>query len=327
MSRPFFSILILFWKSEQYLPESLNALDRQAFRDFEVILLNNGADNPPDPTLLAQYPQLNLQVLHADQNLGFTGGNNLAARYAVGEYLVLLNGDAFPEPDWLEKIHQAATDHPNHCFASRLIKADQPELLDGEWNVYHASGLAWRKNHNRSIQVSLKDPRLVASACAAASAYPRHAFELVDGFDEDFFAYMEDLDLDLRLQLAGFPFVYLPDAVVHHVGSGSTGSRSAFSTYYGQRNLIWTFVKNMPSILFYLLLPAHVLYNLLYLLASLFMPAGKALRQGKRDALKKLPQMLAKRKIIQSRRKISLFQFAKLLDWNPFTPLIKLTYR
>jgi GT2 family glycosyltransferase len=138
---------------------------------------------------------------------------------------------------------------------------------------------------------------------------------------------MEDLDLDLRLQLAGFPFVYLPDAVVHHVGSGSTGSRSAFSTYYGQRNLIWTFVKTMPGLLFYLLLPAHVLYNLLYLLASLFMPAGKALRQGKRDALKKLPQMLAKRKIIQSRRKISLFQFAKLLDWNPFTPLIKLTYR
>lgn len=70
-----------------------------------MILLNNGADNPPDPTLLAQYPpQLNLQVLHADQNLGFTGGNNLAARHAVGEYLVLLNGDAFPpEPDWLEK--------------------------------------------------------------------------------------------------------------------------------------------------------------------------------------------------------------------------------
>ena len=65
-------------------------------------------DNPPDPNILAQHPQLNLQVLHADQNLGFTGGNNLAAQHAVGEYLVLLNSDAFPEPDWLEKLHQVA---------------------------------------------------------------------------------------------------------------------------------------------------------------------------------------------------------------------------
>lgn len=327
MSKPFFSILILFWKSEQYLPESLNALDRQTFRDFEVILLNNGADNPPDPELLAQHPKLNLRVLHSDKNLGFTGGNNLAARHARGEYLVLLNGDAFPEPDWLAKLHQAAQDTPNHCFASRLINARQAELLDGEWNVYHASGLALRKNHHQPVGKSSQRPRFVISACAAASAYPRPAFELVGGFDEDFFAYMEDIDLDLRLQLAGFSFIYLPDAIVHHVGSGSTASRSAFSTYYGQRNLIWTFVKNMPGFLFYLLLPVHIFFNLLYLLASLFMFSGKELRQGKMDALKKLPQMLAKRKIIQSRRKISLFQFAKLLDWNPFTPLIKLTYR
>lgn len=327
MSKPFFSILILFWKSEQYLPKCLDALDQQTFRDFEVILLNNGADNPPDPDLLAQHPQLDLKILRSDHNLGFTGGNNLAARHAIGEYLVLLNGDAFPKPDWLAKLHQAAMDHPDHCFASKLINARQPDLLDGEWNVYHASGLALRKNHHQPVGKSSQRPRYVISACAAASAYPRQAFELVRGFDEDFFAYMEDLDLDLRLQLAGFSFIYLPDAIVHHVGSGSTGSRSDFSTYYGQRNLIWTFVKNIPGFLFCLLLPAHIFFNLLYLLVSFFMPSGKALRQGKRDALKKLPQMLAKRKIIQSRRRISLIQFVKLLDWNPFTPLVKLTYR
>ena len=139
--------------------------------------------------------------------------------------------------------------HSQPLLASRLIKANQPELLDGEWNVYHASGLALRKNHNKPVGKSSKHQRYVISACAAASAYPRHAFELVGGFDEDFFAYMEDLDLDLRLQLAGFSFIYLPDAIVHHVGSGSTASRSAFSTYYGQRNLIWTFVTCLACFL------------------------------------------------------------------------------
>lgn len=327
MNEPFFSILILFWQSEQYLQRCMQSLRTQTFRDFEVILLNNGASQPPDPLVIEDFQNIRLKQVHSETNLGFAGGNNLAARSSSGEYLVLLNGDAFPEPDWLTTLHQAALTHPGHCFASRLVKAENPEILDGEWNVYHAGGLAWRKNHNQPATKSATSPRLVMSACAAASAYPRSVFEQVGGFDEDFFAYMEDLDLDMRLQLAGYPFLYLPQAVVHHVGSGSTGYRSDFATYYGHRNLIWAFMKNMPGFLFYLLLPAHVFFNLLYLFAGLFMPSGKALFRGKRDALRELPAILKKRQTIQSARKISPSQFARLLDWNPFSPLTKILPR
>ena len=327
MNEPFFSILILFWQSEQYLQNCLQSLRAQTFQDFEVILLNNGASQPPDPTVLAAFQDLRLNLIHSDSNLGFAGGNNLAARSASGEYLVLLNGDAFPEPNWLATLRQGALTHSGCCFASRLLQADNPAMLDGEWNVYHASGLAWRKNHNCPSTQSETKPRFVMSACAAASAYPRTAFEQVGGFDEDFFAYMEDLDLDMRLQLAGYPFLYLPQAIVRHVGSGSTGYRSDFATYYGQRNLIWAFVKNMPGFLFYLLIPAHIFFNLLYLFAGLFMPSGKALFRGKRDALRGLAAMLKKRSGIQSQRKITPFQFARLLDWNPFSPLVKILDR
>jgi GT2 family glycosyltransferase len=327
MRQPFFSILILFWQSEPYLQRCLQSLQAQTFRDFEVILLNNGASQPPDPAVLATFRDFTLKQIHSETNLGFAGGNNLAAKSANGDYLVLLNSDAFPEADWLATLHQAALTHPGYCFASRLLRADHPEILDGEWNVYLASGLAIRKNHNQPATKSTASPKLVMSACAAASAYPRTAFERVGGFDEDFFAYMEDLDLDMRLQLAGYPFLYLPEATVHHVGSGSTGYRSDFATYYGQRNLIWAFVKNMPGFLFYLLLPAHIFYNLLYLLAGLFIPSGKALLRGKRDAIKGLPAMFKKRRAIQSQRKISPFQFARLLDWNPFSPMVKILTR
>jgi GT2 family glycosyltransferase len=327
MSKPFFSILILFWQSEPYLQRCLQSLQAQTFQDFEVILLDNGASQPPDPEVLATFQDLALKHIHSETNLGFAGGNNLAARSASGEYLVLLNGDAFPEPDWLATLHQAALVHPGHCFASRLLRADHPEILDGEWNVYHASGLALRKNHNQPAAKSATSPRLVMSACAAASAYPRSAFEQVGGFDEEFFAYMEDLDLDMRLQLAGYPFLYLPDATVRHVGSGSTSYRSDFATYYGHRNLIWAFVKNMPGFLFCLLLPAHIFYNLLYLLAGFFIPSGKALFRGKRDALRGLSVMLKKRRAIQTQRKITPCHFARLLDWNPFSPLVKILTR
>lgn len=327
MSQPFFSIVILFWQSEQYLQRCLQSLKTQTFQDFEVILLNNGASQPPDAAVLAIFQNLTFKQVHSETNLGFAGGNNLAARSASGEYLVLINSDAFPEPDWLATLHQAALTHPGVCFASRLLQAENPDHLDGEWNVYHASGLAWRKNHNQPSTKSASSPRYVMSACAAASAYPRSAFEQVEGFDEEFFAYMEDLDLDMRLQLAGYPFLYLPEATVRHVGSGSTGYRSDFATYYGQRNLIWAFVKNMPGFLFYLLLPAHIFFNLLYILASFFMPSGKALLRGKKDAVKGLKAMLKKRHTVQSERKITPFQFARLLDWNPLSPMVKIFAR
>ena len=327
MTKPFFSVIILFWKSAQFLADNLQALEEQSFKDFEVILLDNGAEDPPEPLVLSQNPNLKLHLLRSETNLGFAAGNNLAARQAQGEYVVLLNNDAFPQPDWLAKLHQFALSYPGHCFASRLLQADNPNVLDGEWNVYHASGLAWRQNHSRPTSFGSASPRYVMSACAAASAYPRLDFEQIGGFDEDFFAYMEDIDLDLRLRLAGYPCLYLPEAVVRHVGSGSTGYRSEFSTFYGQRNLVWAFVKNMPGLLLWLLLPAHILVNLAYLIAAVFMPNGKALWQAKKAAIGALPVIWQKRRQVQSARTLSIWSFARRLNWNPFSPFIKLKAR
>ena len=146
MNQPFFSILILFWQSEPYLQRCLQSLQAQTFQDFEVILLDNGASEPPDPAVLAILQKFLMKIIHSETNLGFAGGNNLAAKSASGEYLVLLNSDAFPEPDWLATLHQAALNHPGHCFFKAFATADP--ILDGEWNVYHA-GIGVAKNHNQ----------------------------------------------------------------------------------------------------------------------------------------------------------------------------------
>lgn len=324
MDKPYFSVIILYWRAAQFLPRCLASLNAQTFKDFEIILLNNGSDDEPNTELLAQYPELDLHLLHSEKNLGFAAGNNLAAKQARGDYLVLLNADAFPSSDWLEKVYLASLEWPEHFFASRLVQADNPDFLDGEWNVLHVSGLAWRQNHNRSIAFSQKERRYVISACAAAGVYPKVAFDKVKGFDEDFFAYMEDLDLDMRLQLAGYPCLYLPDTLVHHVGSGSAGVRSEFSIYHGQRNLVWNYVKNMPGILFYMLLPVHLFFNLAYLIASPLIPNGKAVWKAKWDAIKGLPKMWRKRQEVQASCIVAIRRIAKLLNWNPFSPLLKL---
>ncbi|MEL7645147.1 MAG: glycosyltransferase family 2 protein [Anaerolineaceae bacterium] len=324
---PFFSVVMLHWNSGRFLAGVLDALESQTCQDYELILLDNGSPEALDTELLAQHPGLPLTVLRSERNLGFAGGNNLAARTARGEYLVLLNADAYPQSEWLAEIYAAAQKRPGACFASRLLMAADPSRLDGEWNVYSAAGLAWRKSHGQPLAKAWPTEREVISACAAASAYPLAAFREAGGFDEDFFAYLEDVDLDLRLRLLGYPCFYLPQAVARHVGSGSTAVRSEFALRYSHRNILWTFIKNMPGAFFWLLLPAHLLVNLAYLLAGVLTGRGRLLARAKWEALQALPALWRKRRQVQGSRHVSAARFARLLDWNPIAPLVKLRFR
>lgn len=326
-SSPFFSVLILYWNSQRYLHDCLQALQNQDFKDFEIILLDNGSPEPLPDDVLKDFPGLPIRFLRESRNLGFAAGNNLAAGHASGQYLVLLNSDAFPQPNWLTVIHEGAIAHPGCSFASKQIMANEPDRLDGEGDNYHASGLVWRRSYGRELSKSSTSPREVFSACGAAAAYPRSAYEAVNGFDERYFAYVEDIDLGFRLRLIGVPCVYLPKAVVYHVGSGSTKVRSDLAVYHGQRNLVWTFVKDMPSPLIWLLLPCHILANLLQLCVSVLRRQGKIAWRAKRDAVAALGEIMKVRKEIQQKRSSSVWSLIKAMDWKPFSPFTKLAGR
>lgn len=322
IKKPLFSVIILFWNSEKFIHRCLNSLQKQTYDNFEVILINNGSDQPlPD---INEFPLLTIKAYQLNENIGFAAGNNYGAKFAQGEYTITLNSDAFPEPDWLENIHKAIEKYPNCFFASKLVMANDPSRLDGVGDVYHFTGQVWRKYHNyseSSLQLSEKE---VFSPCGAAAIYLKEAFDKVGGFDPDYFAYVEDVDLGFRLRLAGCKCIFLPKAVVHHIGSGSTGKRSDFSVYYGQRNLVWTFFKNVPGLLLWVLLPFHILMNILVLFLSFFRKQGKITLKAKFDAVKELPQMINKRRQIQNNRSVSIVHLMKVMDWNPISPIKKL---
>jgi GT2 family glycosyltransferase len=321
---PFFSIIILYWNNERYLQECLTSLLNQTWKDFEIILVDNGSDQPVSFDLKIEFPTLKITFLPLPENIGFAAGNNFGSEHAKGKYLALLNADAFPYSNWLEKVRSAIEKFPDSFFASKLVMADDPTKLDGTGDVYHFTGLVWRKNHNHLAEnVPLKECE-VFSACGAAAVYPTDAFDRVGGFDPDFFSYVEDVDLGFRLRLAGYRCIFLPDSVVRHVGSGSTGKRSDFSVYYGQRNLVWTFFKNMPGILFWLLVPFHIITNILMIVFSFFRNQGKVTIKAKVDALNQLIKILRIRKFIQAERKITIKEVIRIIDWNPISPIIKL---
>lgn len=319
---PFVSIIIVTWNSVKYIYNCLEKLTTQTFQDFEVILVDNGSEDGTLDGLQEKYPAVNLLIHKLSSNLGFTVANNIGARLAHGKWLALLNADAFPEPDWLEKLLRTTEQNPEYSFfSSRQIQLNAPQLLDGAGDIYHISGLAWRNGYRLSSKAHGHEQKEVFSPCAAAALYSREAFLNVGGFDEDYFSYFEDVDLGFRLRLSGAKCLYVPEAVVHHVGSASTGKRSDFSVYYGYRNMIWTFVKNMPVQLVWFFLPLHISAILFFAIYLTIRGQGKTIWKAIFDAVCGLPKMIEKRRSIQKNRKTKPGELLRVMSTGLFEPL------
>lgn len=318
---PQVSVLVPCWNSILHLPRLLNCLTQQTLKNFEVIIVDNGSTDNPNAILQNNRAGLFIRIEILKENVGFTTANNIGARLAHGRWLALLNTDAFPESTWLEKLLQAAEENPDYAaFSSRQIQFNVPDRLDGAGDAYHISGLAWRNDYQLPVKTHGLEKKDVFSACGAAALYSREAFLSVSGFDEDYFSYFEDVDLGFRLRLIGEKCLYVPEAVVHHVGSASTGKRSDFSVYYGYRNMIWTFFKNMPSPLFWIFLPLHMGTLAFFVIYLTLRGQGKVILKALWDAIRGLPKMLKKRQEIQRNRKITSRELLRVMSTGLFEP-------
>ncbi len=315
ISTPLISLIIVSWNSAKYLSHCLDCISLQTFQDFEIIIIDNGSRDGSIGGLEQIYPKLNLYIERLNSNLGFAAANNLGASLARGKWLVLLNADAFPEPDWLENLLIASKTHPEIAsFSSRQLQANSPQFLDSIGDAYHISGLAWHIGFGYPSNQYGLDSRELFSPCAAAAMYSRQAFLEVGGFDEAFFSYFEDIDLGFRLHLKGYRCLYVSEAIVHHIGSATLGVKSDFAFYHVHRNLIWTFVKNMPSTMLWRYLPAHLFANFIYVLYYTLHGRGKILWQAKWDAMKGLPEALRKRKLIQAHKRATTTGLTRYLE-------------
>jgi GT2 family glycosyltransferase len=309
------AVLIINWNSSNILQRCLECIINQKSTMPEIFVLDNGSDDVIPEEFYSKFPSV--RFYKGGKNIGFAAGNNLLFQKTKGyEWIALVNPDAFLEADWLSKMLSAAMANPEYTFfASRLVQAANHEILDGDGDTMHISGLAWREGHGQTISQDTVEPREVFSPCAAAALYRRDAFESAGGFDEDFFCYFEDVDLGFRLRLAGHHCLLVPDAVAYHVGSATTGTRHGdFAVYHGHRNLVWTYVKNMPGTLFWLILPMHVVLNLITIAWFSLYGQGMVILRAKWDALRSIPRMWRKRHYIQKNRTASDSEIWKALD-------------
>jgi GT2 family glycosyltransferase len=247
-------------------------------------------------------------VISLPENLGVTAALNVCARAGGGELLALFNNDIELDPDCLGELVGALDAHPQAGWAAgKLRDFQRRELLDGAGDVFTWAATGGRRGHGEPDRGQYDAPGEVFGACGGAALYRRSVLRLVGDFDEDFFAFYEDVDWNLRAQLAGFSCRYVPSAVAYHMGSATIGrGLSDFTRYHLWRNRLWIVAKDLP-------LGAIVRHSPELALGQLENLA-MALRAGKLDiwlrvwldALRGLPRMLRKRRHVQASRRITL---------------------
>jgi GT2 family glycosyltransferase len=295
------------WNGERFLKVCLSSLREQSFRDFETVLVDNASSDGSVKLVERNFPEVRIVLL--EDNKGFSAAVNAGIRTSITEYVALLNNDTELDPGWLQALVRAADSHPEAAlFGSKLVNFYDRNMLDGAGDALRKSGLPYRIGHGEIDHGQFESEAFVFGACAAGALYRRSLFEEIGLFDEDFFAYCEDGDISFRAQLAGHRCVYVPGAVVYHIGSASTGGkRSATNVRLGTQNGINLLVKNLPASLAWRMLPS-LLAGQLSRLATTALVSGDLLRaylSGLVGAWRLLPGMLEKRKTIQSRRAVS----------------------
>lgn len=316
---PAVSVLVVNYNAGSLLGMCLTGLRAQTFGDFEVIIVDNAST---DGSLASAAGKVSddprFMIRKVDTNLGFASGNNFAAKLARGAWLALLNPDAEPELDWLDQLMAATERYPDVVmFGSTQIDGADAERLDGTGDHYLAIGLPWRGGHGWP-RTAVPSEREVFSPCAAAALIRADAFREVGGFDERFFCYVEDVELAFRLRLNGGRCVQVPAAIVKHFGGSSSGGKgSAFSREYGTRNLIWCYAKCMPSVLFWPLLPIHLLAMAYLLVRATLRGVPQPIWKGIGAAVSGLPSIWQTRKTLQRNRRITWWKIASALTWNP----------
>ena len=248
------SVIIPNFNGMAYLDGVLSGLECQTVRNFEVILVDNGSSDGSCAFVASSYPWVHM--IELPENFGFCKAVNEGIKASRAPYVLLLNNDIEVTPDFIEEMLAAIRRHKKaFSCAARMIQFHDRDRLDDAGNYYCALGWAYARGKGKDIHTCEKEEKIFAS-CAGAAIYRRKIFEKIGYFDEEHFAYLEDMDVGYRARINGYENWYAPKAMVYHVGSGTSGSRyNHFKTRYSSRNNVYLIYKNMPLLQIILNLP------------------------------------------------------------------------
>jgi len=323
------SVIVPTRNGAHLLPECLDGLRAQTFRDFETVVVD---DSSTDGTheLLRGYPEVRVVALPGEEGHGFVMAANRGIAASSGEIVVLLNNDAVPDPEWLWELVGALERNPwAGMAASRIMLYDRPDTFHSTGDYYGRDGVPNSRGVWELDNGQYDREEEVFGVCAAAAAIRRTVLADLAGsggttptgrvFDPQLWMYMEDVDLNLRARLRGHRTVYVPTAKVLHRLSATGGGTLA--SYYVGRNMLYVLAKDLPARVIATSLPRIAARQVAFLIEALRNFRGAAARARLRGIVVGLvtwPRVLPARRRVMRSAKISTGDFAAVV--GRYTP-------
>jgi len=277
----------------------------QTLPGFEVHVVDDASNDDSQEYVEGQWPRV--RFLAHRENVGITRNFNRGIMSVTTPYVALLNNDVELAPDWLRELRDALEAHPEAVAADcKMLEYDRRERLDGAGDLLTWAMLPGRRGNGELDRGQYDEPETVFSVSGGGALFRRGAFDDVGLFDDDLFAYYEDIDWGFRAQLLGHTALYVPAAVAYHMGSATTNAKPGRWSHLRPRNQIYVAVKNLPGRLWLRFLPRILVAELYWLVADARAGRGREHLEGWRQALFMVPLALRKRRWIQANRRVSL---------------------
>ena len=241
------SIVTPNYNGEKFLKSFFESLNQDSEFIGEVIIVDNGSTDNSREYIESNNFNFPVVLIENDENLGFSPAVNQGIRKAKYEYIFSLNNDTEVRKGSIKALIDLISSKPEiFSVQAKMLQYKNKELIDDVGDEYNL--LAWTKktgeNHHSDEYSGVCE---IFSACAGAAMYRKSLLEKIGMFDDNYFAYMEDVDLAIRSKISGYVNLMCPDAVVYHIGSATSGSRyNEFKVRLAARNNVWTVYKNQP---------------------------------------------------------------------------------
>lgn len=273
------SVIIPNYNGEKIIDGCIQSLLQQEYKDFNIIVVDNNSTDESVKIIEERYPSITL--IKNNENLGFAAAVNIGIKASKSEFVALLNNDTEVDTKWLGNLYSVVSkDDKIFSASSKMIRFYERDIIDDAGDQYNLLGWAYKRGDGASVDKFNKN-KVVFSTCAGAGLYRRKVFEEIGYFDENFFAYLEDIDVSFRGNIHGYKNVYVNDAIVYHMVSATSGSRhNEFKVKLASRNSIYLIRKNMPLIFTIINLPFIILGIIVKYIFFLRKSLGKEYIQG-----------------------------------------------
>ena len=307
------NIVIPNWNGLRFLPDCLFSIERQQCLDWRITVVDNGSTDGSVEYLRKAHPQAH--VISLPENRGFSAAVNAGILSSACLFVFLLNNDTELPPDCLHQLLKTADALPEYdFFAPKMLSFHERSVLDGAGDGFLRGGAGYRLGTMEKDGAIYNQPGPVFGACAGAALYRRNIFDRIGLFDEDFFAYLEDVDFNLRPNRAGCKGYYVASAKVYHIGSATSGSKfNPFTIRLSTRNSFYVLLKHYSLPLFLRFLPVIAIYQFLWLIFSVKKGHCCAWCQGIAEALANCSTMWKKRQEINRHDRLTTAEFVVVL--------------